>query len=55
MNGSNDVKIALDASRVKAIEEFVRDKMPHNENKNHEWTKCKDAIHKKISALKLSI
>ena len=37
MNGSNDVKIALDAARVKALEEFVRDKMPHNENKNSEW------------------
>ena len=45
MNGSNDVKIALDASRVKALEDIVRDKIPNNENKNQEWSKCTDAIH----------
>jgi hypothetical protein len=52
MRGSNDRKFPLDSGKVHALRAFVEDKLPQGCNKETEWHKCVDAIHRRIGELK---
>jgi hypothetical protein len=52
MKGSTDRKFPCDSAKVHALREFIEDKVPHGGNKDSEWHKCQDAIHRYIGDLK---
>jgi hypothetical protein len=52
MRGSTDRKFPLDSAKVHAFRCFVEDKFQHGCNKEEEWSKCVDALHRYIGELK---
>jgi hypothetical protein len=52
MRGSTDRKFPLDSAKVHALRCFVEDKFQHGCNKEEEWSKCVDALHRYIGELK---
>jgi hypothetical protein len=52
MRGSTDRKFPLDSAKVQALRCFVEDKFQHGCNKEDEWSKCVDALHRYIGELK---
>ena len=52
MRGSNDRKFPLDSGKVHVLRALVEDKLPQGWNKETEWHKCVDAIHRRIGELK---
>jgi hypothetical protein len=52
MKGSSDRKFPLDSDKVHALRTFVEDKLPHGCNKEEEWHKCQNSIHRFISELR---
>jgi hypothetical protein len=52
MKGSSDRKFPLDSGKVHALRTFVEDKLSHGCNKEEEWHKCQDSIHRFISDLR---
>lgn len=52
MRGSLDRKFPLDSAKVHALRTFVEDKLPTGCNKEDEWHKGVDAIHRYIQTLK---
>jgi hypothetical protein len=56
-SGSNERKIALDAERVNYIKDLIVERFYENlapEEQITKWLKVKDAMNKKLSALRLS-
>jgi hypothetical protein len=47
MRGSNDRSFLL-TGKVHALRAFVEEKLPHGCNKETEWHKCVDVVHRRI-------
>jgi hypothetical protein len=52
MKGATDRKFPCDSAKVHALRDFIEDKVPHGGNKDTEWHKCQDAIHRYIGDLR---
>jgi hypothetical protein len=50
--GSHQVRYPLDSGKVILLQNFVKDKMPHGQDKDLLWRRCVTAIHKKLYTLK---